>query len=195
MLVLSKRPVLFGALAALLALSPLPVGAQVTEEVDYRSYAAEQHPGIPLLQALDAASPIRVNGQTFHAYTAWVIQWRFSWQQAPDGRCAITRSETRLLAAITLPALVATEGQIQQTFSDYLAALRHHEEGHVQIARATAAAIDLGILSLPAQDSCPPLETLANQLAERHLEDARRSEREYDRTTGYGHTQGAWLPR
>ncbi|NTV14747.1 MAG: DUF922 domain-containing Zn-dependent protease [Desulfobulbaceae bacterium] len=40
-----------------------------------------------LLAALNAASPIREDGEVFHGYTEWNITWRFVWRHGSNGAC------------------------------------------------------------------------------------------------------------
>lgn len=176
-------------------LLPLPALADLEVALSYRYYGVGQQAGIPLLQALDRATPIRENGQTFHGYTQWNIQWRYRWHQQPDGRCRLTQNTTTLSAQITLPELRQAEPATQRAFAPYFEALRLHELGHVDLARIAARKIDTGVLALPEMGSCEQLEQNTNQLGLQLLEQARQANREYDRATGHGRTQGAWLPR
>ena len=173
----------------------LPAVASITETVSYKHYSAEQQPGMSLLQALDRATPIREGGKVFHAYTAWNIQWRYRWNQEPNGRCTLTQNSSTLTALITLPQLKVAEPKVSLEFSRYIEPLQRHEQGHVDLARAAAQKIDAGIMALPSMDSCALLEQSANRLGQQLVEQARQSGRDYDLKTEHGRTQGAWLPR
>lgn len=179
----------------LVGLLPLPAQADLNVALSYQYYGVGQPAGMPLLQALDRATPIRENGQVFHGHTQWNIQWNYRWHQQPDGRCQLTQNNTTLSAKVTLPELRQAEPAAKRAFAPYFEALRLHELGHVDLARIAARKIDAAILALPQMDSCTQLEQSANQQGLQLLEQARHSHREYDRTTGHGRTQGAWLPR
>ena len=181
-------------LAALcFSLVTLCANAGVTESLVYTRYPADASAARSLLGALNAASPIRENGQIFHAYTRWQVDWRFRWNEKPDGRCRITSVSTRLSGTIQLPALTGGRAALRERFETYLAALRVHELGHFQIGRDAAEAIDRKILALDEMPGCAALEAEANAQAHRTLEEFLRRERDYDVRTTHGKTQGAWL--
>jgi predicted secreted Zn-dependent protease len=179
--------------AGLLALAALPAVAEFEESLVLRYYDSTHRPGMTLLAAINAATPIRQDGALFHGYTAWRANWHYRWWKEADGRCRITGNQTRLAAEITLPRLTTADQAIRQRFDSYLAALKNHEMEHVRIARDYAQRIDRGILGLPTMHSCQQLERTANDLAERLLQEAKDAEREMDRRTRHGASQGASL--
>lgn len=179
--------------AGLLTLVALPAAAEFEESLSFKTYDSAHQPGLTLLAALNAATPIRQDGMRFHGYTAWQTSWHFRWWEEADGRCRITGNRTRLSAEVTLPRLTTADPAIRQRFERYLAALKNHEMEHVRIARDAAQRIDRGILALPTMPSCRQLEQTANDLAQRLLREAGDAEREMDRRTGHGAKQGASL--
>ncbi len=179
--------------AGLLALTALPAVAEFDENLVFKYYDSTHRPGMTLLAAINAATPIRQDGAVFHGYTAWRANWHYRWWKEADGRCRITGNRTRLAAEITLPRLTTAAPAIRQRFDSYLAALKNHEMEHVRIARDYAQRIDRGILGLPAMRTCQQLEGAANDLAERLLQEAKDAEREMDRRTRHGASQGASL--
>jgi predicted secreted Zn-dependent protease len=192
----ATRPLTHGpARACLLLLVCLPVHADLSEHLRFKTYTAPHAPGTTLLSALDAASPIRTGRRTFHGFAAWNIEWRYTWEPLDGGYCRIRNLQTVLTTEITLPHLVTASVDEQGRFSGYLNALREHELGHHSIARAAAARIDAAVGALAPQPSCDRLETAVNAIGHREVESARAEEIEYDRSTQYGRTQGAWLPR
>lgn len=189
----ATRRALGGGLLACLFFAGAPARAEVTEQLSETRYPADASQASSLGRALNAASPIRENGQIYHGYTTWRVNWRFWWDERPDGRCKITRVATDLTGTIQLPVLTGASAALQARFGTYLSALRTHELGHFQIGRDAAAAIDRRILALGERASCPALASEANALAERTLAEHRRREQDYDSRTGHGKTQGAWL--
>ena len=167
--------------------------AAVQEEHAERKYAVHAEPNQSLREALNAATPILINGKRFHGYTRWYVRWQFQWAPDPQGGCRITQVNTRLTTEVQLPDLRrATEAQ-QARFSRYLPALSHHEQGHVQVGRDAAQAIDRGIADLPAASDCATLERNANTLGQALLQEYVEREKQFDVTTGHGATQGARL--
>ena len=181
--------------AALLPLLWLALSAhaEVQERLQEQYYDLQVASGESLSRTINQASPIRQNGQIYHAYTRWQVQWNFWWREQRDGRCQIDRSRTQLNATITLPRLGGGDAQQRQRFEQYLGALREHELGHYRIGQAAAAEIDAALLATPEYPSCTELQQQANRRAnavlQRHLEHERR----YDRETGHGRSQGARL--
>ena len=170
-----------------------PAWAELQESIRTRHYTADHRPGTTLLSSLNRHSPIRQDGQVFHAYTAWNIQWNFRWWEERDGRCRITSNRTSLQAEITLPQLNTGDPAVRRRFDLYLLALRAHEMEHVKIARDYGRRIDEGILRLPQMPSCTALTRAANGLGESLMREAAAAEREMDRQTNYGARQGATL--
>lgn len=174
----------------------LPASAEVTERLTYQSYRAELKEGETVADALNSATPIRKwFGRRFHGHIAWQVQWTFSQETLPDGRCAMGPGQVVLTSDITLPELVGGDAENRARFVVYLAALRKHELGHHDIALAAARQIDEGMRALPPEASCEVLLARANGLGGEWLEQARMLEKAYDQQTQYGRTQGAWLPR
>jgi predicted secreted Zn-dependent protease len=168
-------------------------GAELSEALDYSPYEVPMHGGDSLRALLNAASPVRINGGIYHAYTQWDVHWHYRYAQEDNGRCGIAGVRTELTATMTLPAPSDPAIARNPVFIEYLAALKRHEQGHYEIGRRAAAAIDAGILALPVQDSCDALGRAANEFASTQLARAREIELRYDRDTGSGRTQGAWL--
>ena len=171
----------------------LSAQAQVEEQLQYQYYDVTVAAGESLRQALSQASTIRQNGQVYHAYTRWDVTWNYWWQEARDGRCRLTLSRTRLSAPVTLPRLGGGDARQRQRFAQYLQALREHELGHYRIGQAAAADIDAVLLATAESPSCSELQRHANQRANAVLQRHVERERGYDRDTGHGRSQGAWL--
>lgn len=181
------------AASALVLLLQAPASATVREEHAQRPYPVQLAPGQTLRQALQAATPIVVGGRRFHGYTRWNVRWSYRWWREASGRCAITEVTTRLTTEVQLPELRGATPAQQASFNRYLRALSQHEQGHVQLGRDAAQAIDQGIARLPAAADCPTLERQADALGRRLLQEHAERERQYDRDTGHGAAQGARL--
>ncbi|VXC98661.1 conserved exported hypothetical protein [Pseudomonas sp. 8Z] len=180
------------SLALLLAL-PLLAQAEVEDRLQYRYYDVQIKAGDSLREAVNQASTIRQDGQTYHAYTRWNVTWNYWWQEERDGRCRLTLTRTQLLTQMTLPRLGGGDAAQRQRFAQYLQALREHEQGHYRIGQAAAAEIDAALLATPEYPSCAELQQQANQRANAVLQRHAEQERQYDRDTGHGRSQGAWL--
>ncbi len=167
--------------------------AAVTEENIQQPYTVRIQPDQSLRQALNAATPIAVDDQRFHGYTRWNVRWAFRWWREASGRCTITEVTTRLRIEMQLPELRSATPAQQALFDRYLRALSRHEQGHAQFGRDAAHAIDRGIANLPAAPDCATLDREANALGRRLIGEHVEREKQYDRDTGHGATQGAKL--
>lgn len=182
------------AITAAALLLPLSGAAEVIEELTHDTYRVTHAPGRSLTASIDAASPIREEGGVFHGHTYWRIDWQFRWNRSEAGQCAITSTKTTIGLTVTTPLLITADPSTRTTFEKYRERLLIHEDGHVRIARDTAHAIDRSIRMLASQPDCRQLEIAANNLGHRLLEEGNQKNRDYDRATGHGRTQGAWLP-
>jgi predicted secreted Zn-dependent protease len=66
---------------ALLVFGGSALGHVVVKEIT-ESYGGRHSAGITLLDAMNSASPVRQNGQSFHGYTAWDISSTFNWNKS-----------------------------------------------------------------------------------------------------------------
>lgn len=180
---------------AFLLLLPAAASAEVQPSLDVQTYPVTWRDGTSLREVITAASPVRHQGRVFHGFTRWQVNWQLWWLEAPDGRCSVQRTLTRVSAVITLPDLAGAPADEQRRFNAYVTALRQHEMGHYQFGLDAAHRIDQAIAALPPQPNCTGLQATANELGRRLLNEAIRAELEYDRTTQYGRTQGVWLDR
>lgn len=171
----------------------LPAAAQVNERLERSEYTVWANAQPTLAQAISAASPIKIDGKTYHGYTRWRIDWSFTWNPLADGRCQIDQVTTKLYGHITLPALFLASSDQQQRFDTYLKALNQHELGHYAIGQSAAQRIDQQLAKLPTQPDCTSLERTANKLGHDILQDATEQGKRYDQDTEYGKTQGAYL--
>lgn len=188
-----SHPCATPVIAAVLLSAGSPSGAVVTEEFIQKPYSVRAHPDESLRQAINAATPIAVDGRRFHGYTRWNVRWTFRWWREASGRCTITEVSTRLRVELQLPDLQRATPRQQAEFDRYLPALSEHEQGHVQFGRDAARAVDQGIAQLPAEAECSTLERRANALGHSVLRDYVEREKLYDQNTGHCATQGAKL--
>lgn len=187
------RHALPGLLAALMAALMAPSQAHVTEQSTVLRYPVRVQPSQTLAQALNAATPIRENGQVYHGHTKWWVNWHFRWFRQASGRCAITSVSVDLSTQIQAPELLQASAADRVRFDQYLPKLMQHEAGHRDNGRAAAAEVDRRIAQLPEMSSCAQLETAANEAGHRVVREYNERDRQYDAATGHGKTQGAWL--
>lgn len=167
--------------------------AEINETLTYSDYEVPASNSRSLARALNKTSPIRHDGQTFHAYTTWRVNWNYRWAVDSNGDCRITAVSTGLNTTIQLPRLVGGSYSQRERFQRYLSALNQHELGHHEIGRKAALEVDRQLQAMPAMSDCQRLSSAANKLAYRVVNQLKDEERTYDLITVHGRLQGARL--
>lgn len=148
-----------------------------------------------LRQEVYSQGPYDRTGKRFAGWAEWRIQWFFSHRQVPQG-CAVGKAVTETHIQYTLPRWVdedAASPELRETWRRFVEALAEHEQGHGQLARELAAAIEDAIGSLPPEATCDDLGRKVDALAKRMIRED-KSQESYDLATGHGRTQGAAFP-
>jgi predicted secreted Zn-dependent protease len=127
-----------------------------------------------------------------------VSQWRygFAYRSAP-GVCHLTEAQVLLRSVIILPDwtnVSTAPPELSRGWRPFLRALRTHEEGHRNRARAQGVFLWQALLGLEA-GTCEELEARVRETAESVLAEGREAQLTYDRETGHGSSQGAVWPR
>lgn len=123
------------------------------------------------------------------------VSWNFRLEPG-SGDCRMTSVTTRVEVDYLLPRWLdpgRASPETRAQWERYERALKIHEDGHRDIGIGAAREIEKTLRGLTGR-TCPELERDANDTAQRLLEEARERERDYDRMTNYGATQGARFP-
>jgi predicted secreted Zn-dependent protease len=169
------------------------VQADVQEDIDYDYYRVDHYSGEGLKDAMTEATPYFEDGERMHGNTKWDIRWNFRYGNNGGGDCRITEVDVDLTIVVGLPQLSTHDRRARERFDRYMVNLNRHEQTHVRIARDGAYQIDRALLSMRAEPNCDQLERRANQTANRLVNDVKRAQRQYDKRTDHGRTEGAWL--
>jgi predicted secreted Zn-dependent protease len=116
-------------------------------------------------------------------------------QEFSDGG-ALREAQIKLLLVVTLPSWQGQErapAALRAAWSKFSAALRRHEEGHVEIALRHVARLRAALQAMKPEAACPDLLKRAEALL--HDVDAAmmKEQLDYDATTNHGATQGCVL--
>lgn len=171
----------------LLACLSAPACAEVRETREVKNY---QFGGSSTAEARANMNKVRPRG--YDAYTAWQINWRYTYKQA-NGRCSIATVTVNLTITYTMPDLQTSDAALDRSFKGYLVKLRTHEDGHAENGRIVARRIDDAIPKLTAA-TCEELGKNANALGQSIVKEGNALDIEYDKTTDHGRTQGARWP-
>lgn len=161
--------------------------AEINEEVAETYYDVEHEEGDSLRAVIGDASPIEGG---YHGYTKWNLKWSFSFDW-DDESCWVSDVTVNMSATITLPELYTDDPSAQRRFDRYIVALREHEEGHVDTARLAAEEIEEAVLNMDARPTCKILGRDANALSQAIVKRGNQRDKDYDRRTDHGRTQGA----
>ena len=184
---------LLQVVASSTATTPSPI--VVNERLDY--YTVSGRDAASLRAALNKSGPIGPDGKHYDAYTKWNLTWHYDDRRDGDGICTLTTRHVVVDAHMTLPQWQSgpdVPETLQRKWVQYLQALRTHEEGHVEIGRTVARALDDLMEHTPAQPDCPALHRELQARAKQILQDHSHQDADYDARTRHGRTQGAVFP-
>jgi predicted secreted Zn-dependent protease len=171
----------------------LPLSALAVEEQVQTSYydISGSTPG-QIWQEMRARGPATPDGKRWTAYTRWDIRWRFEFDESPRG-CRIGGIDVRLRIRYTMPRWEEpreASATVARQWSRFIDALEVHEEGHGDFGREAAERVEAELPRLPARRDCQAASRAANAVGDRIIEEVAADERDYDRRTNHGATQG-----
>jgi predicted secreted Zn-dependent protease len=81
--------------------------------------------------------------------------------------------------------------EVRAAWAKYIAALEAHEAGHAELAIAAAAEMHKRMERIGSESDCNTLQTRVQTECQSVLDSFRAQEKDYDRRTRHGATQGA----
>jgi predicted secreted Zn-dependent protease len=129
-----------------------------------------------------------------HGRAVWKLGYKFKQRQGA-GVCQVESLSTELELVMTLPRWSPPAGaaaSLVASWERYVAALRVHEEGHLEHGRGAERDFRAVAASLSAPD-CAALDQALRQLYASILSDYQVRDTAYDARTEHGKSQGAWL--
>ena len=131
------------------------------------------------------------------ALTEWYVRW-YAEYSSGGGTCHCSSFTTTTTITITLPRWIAptnTPAEVRTAWAKYVAALEVHEIGHADLALAAAAEMHKRIKEIGSDSDCNALRTRVQNECQAALDSYRAQEKDYDRRTRHGATQGATFRR
>ena len=166
-------------------------GAEQIKHYDIKGGSAAE-----LRESLNRQRPVGPDGMPHDAVTVWNIQWRY--RTAPSGSgCAVTSLQVALEIVTTLPRWTNeadAPSSLVARWREYYKALLTHEDGHKAIGIETAAAIRNAGTNVPSNSGCADMGRAIDRVANDLLKQGREKERQDDKVTAHGRTQGARFP-
>ncbi len=148
-------------------------------------------------RSLNSQGPIGTDGKRYGGYTQWSIHWDYVSRSDASGNCSVVSFHTALDVEMTLPQWEPSTdvpALLWQQWSNYLAALREHEDGHVQNAERGAIAIEQLMQTMRPQSDCDLLDQNLQAEGQQILQRFKENDIDYDQRTEHGRTQGAVFP-
>jgi predicted secreted Zn-dependent protease len=141
-----------------------------------------------------AARPVTATN-AFDAFTHWAV--RADYQFRPNGgQWVLHNPRINLSVTVTLPRWIPglpVGPELIQTWNEYVTNLAAHEAGHMKIAREAAEDVQRQLEAMPGYPTAPEARRAAQTIMNEVVDEFRVREREYDRQTRHGRTQGAVL--
>jgi predicted secreted Zn-dependent protease len=190
----SARARLVLAAAAFVFLLQFTASAQNTLTWRTNFYSVTGETLREVRQSMQRARPWQDNTDLV-GLTQWRIDWRFNVVPTANGcRCAsftTTTSITNTLPRWVPPTNAPTE--LRTGWTRFITSLAQHEDGHSRMSLAAVAELHKKINEAGEAPDCEQMKQKLNGIAQRVIDDFRARDREYDRRTGHGATQGAQL--
>lgn len=180
--------------AAALAIAASPA-ALASEQFRLELYPVVGQTLAELRRSLNENGPRDDDGRRFHGYTRWHVGLNFVLVQRGTG-CAVDSVEVSLETVITMPEWNRPEripDHLERAWTDYVTALREHEEGHRRIGARAAQDMERVVAGMAADTDCQTLSSEVRRVADRVIEQAHNDERAYDVRTRHGADEGVKL--
>ncbi|XHX76320.1 MAG: DUF922 domain-containing Zn-dependent protease [Stenomitos frigidus ULC029] len=176
------------------SIAPLQAQSQPVIAVNTVYYPIHGATAGQLRQQMNQLGPLsQTSGQRFDGRTDWYVRWNYQYFSQGTS-CQLTAIRVRADVSLTLPQWKqpanAANGLVNR-WHQYIKALRLHEDGHKDHGIATSREILQLLKRFPANNSCSALGAAANQAAQGIISQYSQRDRDYDRETRHGVTQGA----
>jgi len=133
----------------------------------------------------------------FHAQTNWRVNWQYRWESTSSD-CRVANVQIKVDIEYLMPRWLglreSDNRRLVEVWTRYERALRHHEQGHGDIAIEAGRKVEAALLQLSPRHDCEQLSTDADALAKKIIDQHNQRNMDYDRITDHGATQGATFP-
>lgn len=166
-----------------------PQGATGTLDLDVpvRYYAVQGTDHATLAQSLKANGP-----RGFHGLASWRLDYQYTTRRTGPN-CQVDSVNVKVGGEILMPRWAdenAAPVELQRRWATYYAALKRHEDGHVQHGRELALLVKERFMGLGAHP-CEQFKALTEGEFNRLTTNLKTRDQEYDARTNHGATQGA----
>lgn len=166
-------------------------GVRQQESMEF--YKVTLHAEQSLREAMRQSSPITKEGKLRFGQTIWSVSPGYLVRNL-SGSCYISKADVQLDIKFILPELAVnanTTESLENKFSFFYDALLVHEQGHKALGVKAANEIQQLLSEIQIFDSCQALRRTMNEKIQEIINHYMQLNREYDRETDFGRTQGA----
>ena len=184
------------ALAAFAPGSPAAPNVRIIENVSTPTYSVPGTTTAEVRAYMNANGPLAVDdNRRYDGVTNWSLRWSFRFRE--NRGCTILNATIEISIATTLPELATPEAlpaDSLERWRSYIAALRGHEQGHVERELGGARELKAAFEQAPVAPTCGELGQALNALGQAQVEKIMAADARYDLDTGHGRSQGATFP-
>lgn len=142
-------------------------------------------------------SSLRANGpKGFHGLASWNIRYDYTTKRRGDA-CQIDTVRTQVNGRILMPRWtdeLSAPQALRRRWNDYYAALKWHEDGHIQHGKELALLVKERLIGLGVAP-CDQMQVMAQKEFDRLYGNLKMRDQEYDARTNHGAIQGAIFRR
>jgi predicted secreted Zn-dependent protease len=187
------------ASAHALEIKPVDIAdSRLKSNLVWKTYDVKGDSYASLLISLNANGP-RVNNRSFHGLTNWNVSYTYQTKLVGDepklagNLCRFSELNLMIDGDILMPRWIdepMATADLRARWIRYITALKIHEEGHIQHGHELAKLLRERLLGF-GNMACTQAGDIAQNEFTRLNANVRDRDREYDRRTQHGATQGA----
>jgi predicted secreted Zn-dependent protease len=172
--------------------------AKLSESVKYYDFFGTRadSAGTSLRQRLLVSTDYQGRENRFTGQTDWHIEWRSCFEPVGTS-CRIAGVTSVVNVTYTLPRWADRRSAppgVRDRWDRYITSLAAHEKGHGAIALEVARMIERSLVGLHSEEGCEALNVRSAGIVDDVMTHGEALQREYDRVTAHGSTQGARFP-
>jgi predicted secreted Zn-dependent protease len=136
------------------------------------------------------------DGKKYDSITTWRIKWHYGYDRGPQ-TCSAESFKATIDIIFRYPKWVRNDDaskSLVDKWDGYMKNLILHENGHRDMAVASAEELSWAVAAMPPAPSCAELDRRVRALYSERMQKLSSDERKYDADTNHGLTQGAVFP-
>ena len=165
-------------------------------DVDYDYYFVSGQTAHALLESMRRNGP-HGEGERYFGITTWQTSLQYTAEETREG-CRLSKIGVTTDVVILLPMWREEAGapiQLQEAWGEFVRRLAYHEKGHRDMAGRQSRAIYDALEDLKVNSSCSSMDRHARVLVDETAARFEELNREYDRASDHGRSQGVvWPP-